>query len=178
MAALHSHIIMRRFLPSLTNRILCAACDCDRRLPSTVLYFGRKQAYACWQCMQAVENMRLGMAPSAAAEDAMQRILDVVPKFQGALVAMNASGGHGGAAVGWVFHYAVADAATAGAPEVLEVLPMASRSTAAAARRLDRAGSREGGDGGVARGRLIGPVLESMRGGVKAESTTGDESGF
>eukprot|EP00892_Ulva_mutabilis_P006099 jgi/Ulvmu1/3861/UM018_0080.1 len=111
-------------------------------------------------CYQAVESMRQGMAPTAAAEDAMQRILDVVPKFQGALVTMNATGGHGGAAVGWVFHYAVADAAAGGVPEVLEVLPMAAGGRGGGA--ADGQGSQGGGGSGL--GEWLGGMQAAMVG--------------
>jgi isoaspartyl peptidase/L-asparaginase-like protein (Ntn-hydrolase superfamily) len=58
--------------------------------------------------MQALENMRQGMTPTAAAEDAVNRFLELFPQFQGALVTMNSKGSHGAAAVGWIFHYTVA----------------------------------------------------------------------
>lgn len=62
------------------------------------------------------------MTPTAAAEDAMKRILDMVPHFQGALVAMDSNGTHGAAAVGWEFHYAAAQAS--GVPQVFKISPM------------------------------------------------------
>lgn len=74
--------------------------------------------------LQAVESMRQGMAPTEAAEDAMNRILELVPHFQGALVTMNSTGSHGAAAVGWVFHYAVAE--DSGVPEVHRIEPLKS----------------------------------------------------
>ena len=64
------------------------------------------------------------MHPTAAARDAMRRIYDGAGCFQGALVAMDASGHHGGAAVGWVFHYSVAAQENEGNVTVLEVQPM------------------------------------------------------
>ena len=39
--------------------------------------------------------MRNGMAPSAAAEDALRRIVKYVPKFEGALVAATKDGKYG-----------------------------------------------------------------------------------
>lgn len=39
--------------------------------------------------------MRHGMSPSAAAEDALRRILKYYPKFEGALVAVNKVGDYG-----------------------------------------------------------------------------------
>ena len=71
---------------------------------------------------QTVENMRRGMTPTAAAEDAMKRIIEMVPHFQGALVAMHSNGTHGAAAVGWEFHYAVAE--SKGVPEVIKIAPL------------------------------------------------------
>lgn len=68
--------------------------------------------------------MRQGMSPTEATEDAMRRILELYPKFQGALVAMNSTGSHGAAAVGWVFHYAVADTSSSGVPEVFKIDPL------------------------------------------------------
>ena len=76
--------------------------------------------------VQAVENMRAGMSATEAAEDAMRRILRGAGAFQGALVTLAADGGHGGAAVGWLFHYSVASPATGGAVEVLAVPPLES----------------------------------------------------
>lgn len=73
---------------------------------------------------QVVESMRLGMGPGAAAEDAMRRIMDAAPPFQGALVALDARGNHGAAAFGWVFRYAVASAAHSGEPQVHVVQPL------------------------------------------------------
>ena len=61
-------------------------------------------------CYQAVESLRLGTAPAAAAEDALGRVAAFFPDFQGALVVLTADGRHAGAAYNWVFHYSVADA--------------------------------------------------------------------
>ena len=44
---------------------------------------------------QAVENMRLGMNPTAAVEDALNRINKYYPEYYGALVAVNISGAYG-----------------------------------------------------------------------------------
>ena len=68
--------------------------------------------------------MRRGMAPTAAAEDAVRRIVRGAGHFQGALLALNATGGHGGAALGWTFHYSVASASTSGHVQVIEVPPV------------------------------------------------------
>jgi len=56
---------------------------------------------------QAVENMRKGMSPSEAAEDALRRIVKFHKKFEGALVAVSKDGKYGGACYGWTFKYSV-----------------------------------------------------------------------
>ncbi|KAL6069958.1 N(4)-(Beta-N-acetylglucosaminyl)-L-asparaginase isoform X1 [Balamuthia mandrillaris] len=56
---------------------------------------------------QAVENMRNGMDPTAAAEDALLRIHKKYPNYKGALIAVNKKGVFGAAAHGWTFHYSV-----------------------------------------------------------------------
>lgn len=119
--------------------------------------------------VQAVESMRLGMTPTAAAEDAMSRILAVVPDFQGALVAMNATGSHGGAAVGWVFHYAVADRSTRGEPAVLQVLPMAASGPARADSLSGAEAIQTAARGGV-RGTALRDELQAIAGAVRGGS--------
>jgi N4-(beta-N-acetylglucosaminyl)-L-asparaginase len=57
-------------------------------------------------CYQAVENLRLGMSPKVAAEDAIARMLRKYPKVQSGIVVVNAKGEHGGAGSGWTFTYA------------------------------------------------------------------------
>ncbi|CEO96097.1 unnamed protein product (mitochondrion) [Plasmodiophora brassicae] len=52
-------------------------------------------------CYQAVENMRLGMSPTEAARDAINRIADVFPHFNGAVIAVNVDGMHGAATHGF-----------------------------------------------------------------------------
>jgi hypothetical protein len=84
----------------------------------------KKSASLVYNVLQAVESMRRGMSPAAAAEDAMRRILAVVPHVQGALVTMNATGSHGAAAAGWTFKYTVASGATNGRPNVLTIAPL------------------------------------------------------
>jgi N4-(beta-N-acetylglucosaminyl)-L-asparaginase len=64
------------------------------------------------------------MDATSAAEDAMRRIMAHAPQFQGALVVMDAQGGHGAAAFGWVFHYTVISQHSKGDAEVHEVPPM------------------------------------------------------
>lgn len=57
-------------------------------------------------CYQAVENLRQGMAPKEAAEDAVRRMLRKYPKISSGIVVMNNQGEHGAAGSGWQFTYA------------------------------------------------------------------------
>ncbi|KAH7323021.1 asparaginase [Stachybotrys elegans] len=57
-------------------------------------------------CYQAVENMRRGMDPTAAAEDAVRRMVAKYPQVASGLVVVNNKGEHGGAGSGWTFTYA------------------------------------------------------------------------
>ncbi|KXJ97317.1 nucleophile aminohydrolase [Microdochium bolleyi] len=57
-------------------------------------------------CYQAVENLRNGMTPKGAAENAVQRMLRKYPKASSGLVVVNNKGEHGGAGSGWTFTYA------------------------------------------------------------------------
>ncbi|OTA62307.1 hypothetical protein K449DRAFT_422457 [Hypoxylon sp. EC38] len=57
-------------------------------------------------CYQAVENLRLGMSPKLAAEDAVRRMLRKYPEIQSGIVVVNNKGDHGGAGSGWTFTYA------------------------------------------------------------------------
>ncbi|KAI0169268.1 asparaginase-domain-containing protein [Hypoxylon sp. FL1284] len=57
-------------------------------------------------CYQAVENLRQGMSPRAAAEDALRRILRRYPDVQAGLVVVDREGRHAGAGAGWEFTYA------------------------------------------------------------------------
>nr|BAK01577.1 predicted protein [Hordeum vulgare subsp. vulgare] len=74
-------------------------------------------------CYQAVENMRQGMSPTAAAEDAMARIVRKYPVFQGAMFAINKQGEHGGVAHGWTFTYALRTPSTGGV-QIITVPPV------------------------------------------------------
>ncbi|CAB4035024.1 N(4)-(Beta-N-acetylglucosaminyl)-L-asparaginase-like [Paramuricea clavata] len=57
---------------------------------------------------QAVENMRNGMSPGRAAEDAVLRIAKHYPNYSGAIVAANVDGEYGAAAHQWTtFKYSV-----------------------------------------------------------------------
>jgi N4-(beta-N-acetylglucosaminyl)-L-asparaginase len=57
-------------------------------------------------CYQAVESLRRGMDPVAAAEDAVRRMLRKYPDVASGLVVVDKHGNHGGAGSGWTFTYA------------------------------------------------------------------------
>ena len=57
-------------------------------------------------CYQAVESMRRGLTPQAAAEDAVRRMVRKYPAIQSGLVVVDTEGRHGAAASGWTFTYA------------------------------------------------------------------------
>lgn len=57
-------------------------------------------------CYQAVENLRLGMSPTAAAEDAVRRMVRKYPAVSSGIVVISNEGEHGAAASGWTFTYA------------------------------------------------------------------------
>ena len=57
-------------------------------------------------CYQAVENLRRGMTPTEAAEDAVRRMVRKYPEVSSGVVVINAQGEHGAAASGWTFTYA------------------------------------------------------------------------
>lgn len=57
-------------------------------------------------CYQAVENLRNGMTPIAAAEDAVRRMVRKYPEVASGVVVVNNKGEHGGAGSGWTFTYA------------------------------------------------------------------------
>ncbi|KAL2192732.1 asparaginase [Corynascus similis CBS 632.67] len=57
-------------------------------------------------CYQAVENLRLGMTPTEAAEDAVKRMLRKFPDISSGIVVVNNKGEHGAAGSGWTFTYA------------------------------------------------------------------------
>jgi N4-(beta-N-acetylglucosaminyl)-L-asparaginase len=56
-------------------------------------------------CYQAVENLRRGMSPTEAAEDAVQRMVRKYPKMSSGVVVVDRKGNHGAAASGWTFTY-------------------------------------------------------------------------
>ncbi|KAI1814235.1 asparaginase-domain-containing protein [Poronia punctata] len=57
-------------------------------------------------CYQAVESMRRGMSPKAAAEDAVWRMVRKYPDVSSGIVVVNTKGEHAGAGSGWNFTYA------------------------------------------------------------------------
>jgi N4-(beta-N-acetylglucosaminyl)-L-asparaginase len=57
-------------------------------------------------CYQAVENLRVGMTPTEAAEDAVRRMLRKYPEISSGIVVVNNKGEHGAAGSGWTFTYA------------------------------------------------------------------------
>lgn len=56
-------------------------------------------------CYQAVENLRRGMTPTEAAEDAVRRMLRKYPDISSGIVVVSNKGEHGAAASGWTFTY-------------------------------------------------------------------------
>ncbi|XXG96079.1 hypothetical protein Hte_002356 [Hypoxylon texense] len=83
-------------------------------------------------CYQAVENLRRGMAPREAAEDAVRRMLRKYPAVQSGLAVVNNRGDHGGAGSGWTFTYAYRGGAM-NETVVVSVPPIADAAAAAAA---------------------------------------------
>ena len=76
----------------------------------------------------AVENMRRGMAPLAACEDAVQRIMRHVSDFAIGIVCLNARGDFAAASHGWSFKYcAQGGAAGAAQPNCTVVVPLGER---------------------------------------------------
>lgn len=57
-------------------------------------------------CYQAVENLRRGMTPTQAAEDAVRRMVRKYPDVASGIVVVDNRGRHGGAGSGWTFTYA------------------------------------------------------------------------
>jgi N4-(beta-N-acetylglucosaminyl)-L-asparaginase len=74
-------------------------------------------------CYQAVENLRQGMSPKAAAEDAVKRMLRKYPDGSYGIVVVDKDGGHGGAGSGWTFTYAFRGGGM-NATEVVSVPPV------------------------------------------------------
>ncbi|KAK4466071.1 putative isoaspartyl peptidase/L-asparaginase 3 [Cladorrhinum samala] len=57
-------------------------------------------------CYQAVENLRRGMSPKEAAEDAVVRMVRKYPNVSSGIVVVNNKGEHAAAGSGWTFTYA------------------------------------------------------------------------
>lgn len=85
-------------------------------------------------CYQAVENLRLGMSPKQAAEDAVRRMLRKYPDVQSGIVVVNNKGDHGGAGSGWTFTYAYRGG-TMNETVVVSVPPLTDTDAAADLRR-------------------------------------------
>ncbi|KAL2151089.1 hypothetical protein VTH82DRAFT_6187 [Thermothelomyces myriococcoides] len=76
-------------------------------------------------CYQAVENLRLGMTPTEAAEDAVRRMLRKFPDISSGVVVVNNKGEHGAAGSGWTFTYSFR-AGQMDATEVVSVPPLSA----------------------------------------------------
>ncbi|KAK3349015.1 nucleophile aminohydrolase [Lasiosphaeria hispida] len=74
-------------------------------------------------CYQAVENLRQGMTPQEAAEDAVKRMVWKYPNIASGIVVVSSKGEHGAAGSGWTFTYAVRGGDMA-ATEVITVPPV------------------------------------------------------
>ncbi|PSR77181.1 nucleophile aminohydrolase [Coniella lustricola] len=57
-------------------------------------------------CYQAVENMRRGLSPQEAADDAVSRMIKRYPMAMTGIVVVDNKGQHAGAGSGWTFTYA------------------------------------------------------------------------
>ncbi|KAL1841241.1 hypothetical protein VTJ49DRAFT_7309 [Mycothermus thermophilus] len=76
-------------------------------------------------CYQAVENLRRGMTPTEAAEDAVRRMLRKFPEISSGIVVVNNKGEHGAAGSGWTFTYAFRGG-DMNATEVVSVPPLSA----------------------------------------------------
>jgi N4-(beta-N-acetylglucosaminyl)-L-asparaginase len=74
---------------------------------------------------QAVENMRRGMTPADACEDAVRRIMKYYTTFELGLLCLNADGDWGASSHGWTFTYCVAAPSTGGETICPPVPPIA-----------------------------------------------------
>jgi len=90
-------------------------------------------------CYQVVENMRNGMGPKEAAEDAIQRIIRKLRKmgrrrgkekrddgdddYRGAVIALSKDGSHGAASYGWNFSYSYRNEISEGV-QIVHVKPL------------------------------------------------------
>lgn len=74
-------------------------------------------------CYQAVESLRRGLTPQAAADDAVTRMLQKYPQISSGIVVVNNKGEHGGAGSGWTFTYSFRGGAM-DETEVVTVAPL------------------------------------------------------
>lgn len=72
----------------------------------------------------ATENMRRGMAPLSACEDAVRRIMRSVSDFAIGIVCLNVQGEYAAASHGWDFKFCAQDPSTGGAPNCTAVVPL------------------------------------------------------
>ncbi|KAK4184489.1 asparaginase-domain-containing protein [Podospora australis] len=79
-------------------------------------------------CYQAVENLRRGMTPTEAAEDAVHRMVRKYPNISSGIVVVDKNGEHGGAGSGWTFTYSYRGG-DMGATEVVTVPPVTAPDT-------------------------------------------------
>ncbi|XP_046852184.1 N(4)-(Beta-N-acetylglucosaminyl)-L-asparaginase-like isoform X2 [Xenia sp. Carnegie-2017] len=68
-----------------------------------MMRFYQRNIFNKIMCYQAVQNMRNGMSPTKAAEDAIYRIAKYYPNFSGAIVTASIDGKFGAAAHKWTF---------------------------------------------------------------------------
>ncbi len=78
----------------------------------------------------ATENMRNGMNPTAACEDAVRRIMRHVNEFSIGIVCLNARGEWAAAGHGWTFTYCAAAPSTGGEAECRPVPPLQREASA------------------------------------------------
>lgn len=74
-------------------------------------------------CYQAVESLRRGLTPQAAADDAVVRMLQKYPQVSSGIVVVNNKGEHAGAGSGWTFTYSFRGG-TMNVTEVVTVAPL------------------------------------------------------
>ncbi len=73
----------------------------------------------------ATENMKRGMSPQEACEDAVRRIMKKVDTFAIGIVCLNGKGEHSAAGHGWDFKYCSATAEE-NEPQCHPVIPLAA----------------------------------------------------
>ena len=72
----------------------------------------------------ATENMRRGMSPQDACEDAVRRIMRHVGDFAIGIVCLNSQGQYAAASHGWAFTYCAQGPTTLGQPQCSHVTPL------------------------------------------------------